>query len=110
MILSLELEKLRHLEKRSATGAAAGRVVNLNHRDAAGVGIRKRIEQDILDDAENRRRSADSQRQVQDGEDRKGGTVYEAAKPVPEILPHCLHTSRPLPHPSARPAAVPALT
>ena len=110
VVLSLELEKLRHLEERSAAGPAAGRVVNLNHGDAAGVTIRKRVEQDILDDAENGGGGADPQRQVQDSEDRKRGTVGETAKPVSEILPQRLRTSRPSARRHPPLEAVPALT
>jgi len=40
----------------------------LNHRDAAGVGVGKRIEQDVLDDAEDRRRCSDAEGQIQDRE------------------------------------------
>lgn len=65
VVLRLELEELRQLEERASAGPAAGRIVNLNHGDTTGVGVRKRIEQDVLNDAEDGGRGANAKRQIE---------------------------------------------
>jgi len=73
--------------------------VNLNHRDAPGVNVRKWIEEDALDDAKDGCRGADAEREVEDGEERKGRAVGQPSKAIADVLPDCLHTSLLSSHP-----------
>jgi hypothetical protein len=65
--------------------------VDLNHPDTVGVHIWERVEQDVLDDAEDRGRRANAKGQ---GKHREGGEprpVPHAAHAVSNVLPDCLH-------------------
>jgi hypothetical protein len=67
--------------------------VNLNHRDTPGLNVRKWIEEDTLDDAKDGCRGADAEREVEDGEKRKGRAVGQPADAVTKVLPQRRHTS-----------------
>src|SRR5262245_32308295 len=71
---------------RAAARAAAGCVVNLNRHDPLRICIRKRIEQYVLNCAEDRSRRADAESQRYDGHEREGRLVAESAESIAEIL------------------------
>src|SRR5207247_251173 len=53
VVLFLIIEEFRRLKSRAAARAAAAGIVNLNHGDAIGVDVGERIQQDVLNDAED---------------------------------------------------------
>jgi len=60
------IEELRQLEQLPAAGPLRRRVADFDRDDAFGIEV-ERIEQNILDHAEDRRRGADAKRQRRDG-------------------------------------------
>ena len=69
--------------------AAAG-VANLDVRDAVDVSVGRRIEQDVLNHAEDRGGAADAERQREHRDDREAGPCDEPAQAVADVLPHVL--------------------
>jgi hypothetical protein len=67
--------------------------VYLNHRHTTSVGVRKRIEQDILDDTKNGGGGADAEREIEDGEERERRAIGKSAYAVTKVLPQRPHTS-----------------
>jgi hypothetical protein len=65
--------------------------MDLNHPDTVGVHIWERVEQHVLDDAEDRRGRADAERESQHSQGGEARLVPNPAYPVSEVLPDCLH-------------------
>ena len=66
--LRLVVEELGGLEEVAAAGPAVGVVVDHHADHAVDVGVHRiGIQQDVLDDAEDRRRGADAEREREDG-------------------------------------------
>ena len=76
---------------RGIFGAAGGidivRVVNFDGHEAVGAGIRKRLDQNVFDDAENRRGCADAERERGDCDGGESGLFTQCAQSVGEIAP-----------------------
>ena len=89
-LCSTVVEKLGDLEGRAAAGLAAARVADLHVGDALDVGVWRRVEQHVLNDAEDRGRAADAQGQRQDGDERESRAPDEAAEAITDVLPHVL--------------------
>src|SRR6185436_926917 len=68
VVLFLVLEKFGHLKAGTPAGPAACYVMDLDHGNALGVRVGKRIEEHVLDDAEDRSGRANPERQRQNGE------------------------------------------
>ena len=86
------IQKFRCLESRAAARPAPAQVLNLNGHHALGVRVRERVQQDVLDDAENGGCRADAQRQRQHRQRGEAGLVAQAAEAVAEVLPNPIHT------------------
>src|SRR6185437_951395 len=93
MVLLLIIEKLRRREASTAVIARLRRVANLKRNQPLGVAVRKRIEQNVLDHAENGRGRADAEREREDGEKRKGTILAKAPKTESRVAPERIHQS-----------------
>ncbi len=91
LVLLLIVEELGHLKGAPAARLGRGHVVDLDGGDAVGVGVRKRIEHDVLNRAEDGRRGSHPQRQCQDCQKCESWTVHDASQPVTHVLPERLH-------------------
>src|SRR5262245_41951263 len=63
------------------------------------IGVRKRIEQHDIDNAEERRVGADPERQCDDGYNREAGFLQQHADAIMQVLSHLFEPS-PSPHPA----------
>ena len=93
MALLLVIEIFRKLEETPSAGPAFIHVVNGERDDAARVHVGKRIEQHVLDHAEDRSRRADSERQRQRRERRESRLIAQPPQPVAKVLQDRPHTS-----------------
>src|SRR5215510_7099850 len=75
VVLLLVIEEFRRLEESAPARTAAGRIVNLNGDHAARIRVRERVQQNVLDSAEDGGGRADAQRQCQHGNQRKAGLL-----------------------------------
>ena len=85
VILFLVIQKFRHLKRRAPVGAAIVDVVNEKRDHAFGVGIGKRVEQHVLDDAEDGGGGADAESERDDGEKRERRLIAKSAQAVLEV-------------------------
>ena len=93
VILFLVLEELADLEERAAAGPRAAGIANHDRADPPRVQVGKRVEHHVVDDAEDRRRRADAERQGEHGQAGEAGAIAEGAESVPEVLPEGLHNA-----------------
>ena len=89
--LLLKIEEFRGLEERPAARPGVGRVPNLDRDDPVRILIRKGVQQDVLDDAEDGRRRPDAQGERDDRQGREAALTDESPQAVADVLPHRLH-------------------
>ena len=93
VILFLVLEELADLEERAPAGPRAAGISNHDRADPPRVQVGKRVEHYVVNDAEDRRRRADAERQGEHGQAGEAGAIAEGAESVPEVLPEGLHNA-----------------
>ena len=65
--------------------------MDLDGGDTPGIDVWKRIQQDVLDRAEDGRGRPHPQAEGQDSQKRKSWTIPDAADPVADVLPERVH-------------------
>jgi len=86
VVLVANLEKLRKPEGRIVVVRGPGGVVHVQYCQPVGVTVRERLDQDVLDDAENHRGRANPQGQGEDGQQRETTIAAKPAQCVTHIL------------------------
>ncbi len=81
---------VRVFRKRRRTGVAR-RLRVVDHDELFGLGIRQRLEKDVVEDAEYRRRHADAERERDNGKDADERTADARAHGVPKVLDESRH-------------------
>ncbi len=89
------IEKLRHLKCRATVRLAPAGVPNLDVRDPLDVRIGRRIQEDVLNDAENRRRAANTEAKREDGHQREARPGHQPAETITDVQPHVLKHAPP---------------
>ena len=88
VILFFVVEILRNREVAAAKVSGSCGVVNEKVRKPIGPFIGERLQKDVIDDAEDDRCRANSERESEDAEQREGAILAEPAETVSQILPH----------------------
>ena len=95
MILLYIIYKFRPAEPRSPAGLGPLRVVDLYGHESLCIRIGKRLHQDIVNHAENRRGSTNSEGQCNDRHHRKSRRLPKVPQRVADILPQRSHSCPP---------------
>ncbi len=90
-VLPLIIQKLRNREVVPVLRSCAVRFDNPESVDALAVGIRERVQQYVIDDAEDRRRRTDSQSESGHAGEEKSMIVAEAPNGEAQVLPKQVH-------------------
>ncbi len=99
VVLFDDVEKLGPGVAAAPAGLVALGVVDEHSHVPLRVHVRKRLHQDVIHHAENRRRSADSQRQCHDCDEREAACLPKRASSVPNILSKRFHDDPPATRP-----------
>src|SRR5580692_10135352 len=88
MILFAEVQKVRNRVRIASHPPSISRAVDLKVDEVVCVLVRKGVDQDSIDRAEDYRGGADAQREGEDGQQREAAILVEAADGVAEVLPN----------------------
>jgi hypothetical protein len=79
-----------HVEERRAAPVARFQLLFVEHHDPIGVGVRIRLEDHAVDDAEDGGVEADAEAETENGDRREALAVPERAESVAEVAEHAL--------------------
>jgi hypothetical protein len=89
--LAAKFDEFGSVVAAAAAGLAALHAVDLDADDAVGGAVGERLEEDILDHAEDGGGGTDAETKGDDGHDNEARVLAEAAKAVVHILTHAGH-------------------